>query len=559
MPSKLNWLSVMTKINFDLSLIMTFHHEGRLAYRSLRNAFHCIQVAYDQNINVELIGVMDKINNNTREIVENLSHNFNALYDVDFGDLGPSRNFAVNNANGTYIAYLDADDFFGEDWLVKAYKTARQHVQEKKYYLYHPHYMFCFNDRNSHDYSLRRMYDYKNIQYSDIYLLEHCLWPSLCFGLKEIFLNTPYRQSTAGFGYEDWDFNCDVLSNGYPHYVVANTAHFVRLKTSNSLSIEKRSLNKSLSPSKLFSLEYIDNHIKPGLLKKNIRVINSNTDSVSIVDSQDDQFVFYQCSLMDKIIGHLYTWLKQHNQFLFILINAFVTNFFDLSIDGHGIQNQATIYVPRWLINECSKIHLFEPMIYNDFNQMIKNNYIPKPFIARSYLKLLPRLKGVQNLYFLTAKKLELVKDNLGFFSKLESTSTAIVLVDGQLDLNLSNLIYFSQFTQFFYPSDKETLLLRILLELKPRNIVNFGCAVVTQLLLKYAESLNNCSKLHSVLFNLTDLTDLDLKVLDNCLVQNHDKINFYSPNETVQGQILSCFALKTKMVKGLFEAQIYE
>ncbi len=542
-------------MNFDLSLIMTFHHEGRLAYRSLRNAFHCIQFAYDQNINVELIGVMDKINTNTRKVVENLGLNFNSLYDVDFGDLGPSRNFAVNKAKGTYIAFLDADDFFCEDWLVKAYKIARQHVQEKKYYLYHPHYMFCFNDQNSHDYSLRRMYDYKNLQYSDIYLLEHCLWPSLCFGLKEIFRATPYRQSTAGFAYEDWDFNCDVLSNGYPHYVVANTAHFVRLKASNSLSITKRALNKSLSPSKLFSLEYIDKHIKPSLLKKNNHVINSNTDSAAIIDFQDDQIDFYQCSLMDKIIGHLYTWLKQHNQFLFILINAFVTNFFDLSIDGHGIQNQATIYVPRWLINECSKIHLVEPMIYNDFNQMMKNNYIPKPFIAQSYLNLLPRLKGVENLYFLTVKRRELVEENLTFLNSLDLKSTAILLLDGNLNLAVVNLIKVSQYTKFFYPADQETLLLRILLELRPKNIVNFGCALVNQLLLKYSDSLNICSKLHSVLFDLTDLTDLDSKVLDNYLAQNHDKINFYSHNETVQGQILRCFALKTRKLKGLFEA----
>ncbi len=507
---------------FDISLIMTFHSEGRLAHISIRNALKCIEFARSFNINIELIGIMDNINELTRRVVDRNFEIFNSLHEVFFGDLGPSRNFAINKASGKFIAFLDADDLFDENWLVKAFKTANQNINEN--YLYHPHYMFCFTDNLPSKYSLRRLYDFKNVQYNDICLLEHCFWPSLCFGSKEIFLNTPYRSSVDGFGYEDWDFNCDVIANGYKHYIVAGTCQFVRIKENNSLSVEKLAQNKTLSYSKLFDQPYL-----PKLL--------------------------YKTTIYDKLIGRLYFYIQNLDPGIKIPVNSFIENILNLNVDKHGIQSYYRHkYIPKWIQKLIPSLHKQEPKIFNDFHDDLKDNAIPKPFILDAFFRLKNKLTKAQFVLFLDKNSLNCDKQIASILSSLPKDNVFIISF-GKLknfDYNSYNFIDLNKYTSWFYDCDKELLLLRLLVQLKPKIIYNFAQTNVNVLIFKYFKALSLNSRLNIVLNDITDFFKIQHNVLDNLFVQNYAKINFYSLNDRVRKDYLTYYGINSDLIADL-------
>lgn len=69
--------------------------------------------------NVEVIVVDDGSNDNSYSILNKLREKYPSLIVFQQKNLGPfpARNFALNHAKGEFIAFLDADDFWAENFL----------------------------------------------------------------------------------------------------------------------------------------------------------------------------------------------------------------------------------------------------------------------------------------------------------------------------------------------------------------------------------------------------------------------------------------------------------
>jgi hypothetical protein len=81
------------------------------------------------------------------------------------------------------------------------------------------------------------------------------LWTSLAFARRELFLRAPYRRTDlrAGFGFEDWAWNSDTISQGMIHKIVPDTVHLLRRKAS-SLNAQTRGAGALMTPSDLYVL-----------------------------------------------------------------------------------------------------------------------------------------------------------------------------------------------------------------------------------------------------------------------------------------------------------------
>src|ERR1700747_3739123 len=101
----------------DITVILNAHHEGMLAHPSCSSLESAKGLAEEAGISVEVLVIMDRPNPEKTEFLAYRCAKEWKIVCVDFGDLGLSRNEGVRLARGRWIAFLDADDLFGVNWL----------------------------------------------------------------------------------------------------------------------------------------------------------------------------------------------------------------------------------------------------------------------------------------------------------------------------------------------------------------------------------------------------------------------------------------------------------
>lgn len=194
-----------------------------LAKPSLESLKRSVAHVEGANLTVEVIVVLDRSDPITREIVANHGSSGFRTIATDFGDPGHARNHAVRSAEGDYLAFLDADDLWGVDWLAKAVAAARMRQDQV---IWHPEVCVYFGAARH----VFRHIDMEEPNFSAAGLVIENYWTSLSFGARELYVENPYPGTdlNAGFGFEDWAWNMQTISRGIIHKIVPETGHVIR-------------------------------------------------------------------------------------------------------------------------------------------------------------------------------------------------------------------------------------------------------------------------------------------------------------------------------------------
>lgn len=206
-----------------ITAILNAHREGMLAKPSLQSLSRSIADAETAAISVETIIVLDRADQLTREVVHQHAGPEAKIIETSFGDPGKARNRAVEEAKGRYLAFLDADDLWGVNWLSEAARHADGRTDPV---IWHPEVCAYFGGAKH----LFRHIDMEDEDFRPSGLMIENYWTMLSFGDRRLYLENPYPETDlkAGFGFEDWGWNMNTISRGIIHKIVPGTGHAIR-------------------------------------------------------------------------------------------------------------------------------------------------------------------------------------------------------------------------------------------------------------------------------------------------------------------------------------------
>lgn len=214
--------------NITISVIITAHSESILIHRTLasvRRALDGFKLGSS-----EIILHVDNPTPATQDYIAN--HKTSSLRGVHtfvnhFGDLGASRNFAIKQATGMYVATIDADDIMSKNWLSNAVNLLDSQAEPT---IAHSEYTIEFEGADS------LVVKHGEINYDTDTLLSVYAnrWNSVIVAQRELLLANPYTPNSPGYGYEDWNLNCRVIHSNIHNILVPRSAIFVRRKRNNS-------------------------------------------------------------------------------------------------------------------------------------------------------------------------------------------------------------------------------------------------------------------------------------------------------------------------------------
>jgi len=231
----------------DITAVMTTHGEGALAAVSFNNFIRTVEFAESAGLRIEKVVVMDRPEDHTRRIFEDLDDQSVRIMETDFGDQGRVRNFVAEHSFGKYIAFLDGDDLWSENWLSEAFTFLESDSRDNL--IAHPEFNWFFSGTGSvivNTDQESELFDEQFLRYANY-------WDAMCMTLRATHVSIPYckRQIKAGFAFEDWHWNCETIAAGYIHKVIKDTIHFKRRRTSSQTT--QASANRSSIPATPFT------------------------------------------------------------------------------------------------------------------------------------------------------------------------------------------------------------------------------------------------------------------------------------------------------------------
>jgi glycosyltransferase involved in cell wall biosynthesis len=234
----------------DITAILTAHREGALAGPSIRSLSDAVAAARAEGIDVEVGIALDAPDGTTRLMVADLPARGWWVEEYGFKDQGKARNAAVSRSRGRYVAFLDGDDLWSENWLVQAYALAET---DPGRIIAHPEVDWFFENSDNLFFHL----DQTDPLFDPAFLRFQNYWDAMCLAPVAAYREHPYveRDVKAGFAYEDWSWSIETYDAGYVHRVVEDTIHFKRRrKASQNIEASTNKVLTRMAP--LFTYEY---------------------------------------------------------------------------------------------------------------------------------------------------------------------------------------------------------------------------------------------------------------------------------------------------------------
>lgn len=223
----------------DITAILTAHAEETVVGVSFRSMLAAVRLATEAGLDVEMLVVLDKPDEATQEMLSEVDTHGARLLHVSYGDQAPVRNHAVGESRGRFIAFLDGDDLWTENWLVAAHALCASEPRT----IGHPYADWVFGE--SHSLSLPP--DQTDPQFDPLTLRVTNAWDALCLAPREAYLDHPFqaRALAEGYAFEDWLWNLETVRTGYIHRVVPDTIHFKRSRSGSQF--RHATTNRSLT------------------------------------------------------------------------------------------------------------------------------------------------------------------------------------------------------------------------------------------------------------------------------------------------------------------------
>lgn len=239
----------------DLTVILNAHDEGMLAHPTVLSVQHAKAHAERQGLRVEILVVLDRPSPETLEYFgECKVMEFTPLR-VSFEDPGLSRNAGAQAAQGNWIAFIDADDLWGANWLTACHNAA---VSDTRNVIWHP----AANQYFGLEPHIYVHIDMEEPAFDLLTLMTNNYWTSASFSRREIYLASPYPPTHLDkqLGYEDWYWNVETIRHGILHKVVPGTVHFIRQKPMSQ--VRRTEVRSSLMYPSLLFKDFLDKRDK---------------------------------------------------------------------------------------------------------------------------------------------------------------------------------------------------------------------------------------------------------------------------------------------------------
>ena len=251
----------------DLSVVMTAHDETVGSGPTVRSADLAVATARERSYSVETILALDNATPATSDYFHQPRFDHWQRWELDERDLGRARNAIVPQTKGRYIAFLDADDLFSENWLAEGIAALDAAAELGERAIAHPELNVVFDGHKA----VRQNIDSSSPLFSPHLLYVRNCYDSLCMSPREAHLTVPYepRDIPNGLSYQDWQFAIETLSRGWRHLVVQDTIIFKR-RRDFSLVVEsnsRKSIVRSLpemSIDRIRSLAVSTNELRAG-------------------------------------------------------------------------------------------------------------------------------------------------------------------------------------------------------------------------------------------------------------------------------------------------------
>jgi hypothetical protein len=234
----------------DITAILTAHREGALSGPSIRSLMDAVDAGRAAGIDVEVGIALDTPDDATRSMFADAERHGWWLEEYDFKDQGKARNAVVGRASGRYVAFLDGDDLWSENWLVRAFALAESTADDV---IVHPEVDWFFENSDNLFFHV----DQTDPMFDPAFLRFQNYWDAMCLAPVDAYRDHPYveRDVAAGFAYEDWSWSIQTYTAGYVHRVAEDTIHFKRRRrVSQNIEASTHKVLTRMAP--LFTYEY---------------------------------------------------------------------------------------------------------------------------------------------------------------------------------------------------------------------------------------------------------------------------------------------------------------
>lgn len=233
-------------VSVDVSVVVTAHAETFVAGPTMRSADRAVAAARAAGRSIETIVCLDAATAATEAYFAQPRFEQWRRVSVTEGDLGGARNAVLPHTTGRYLAFLDADDLFGVNWLVDGLDRAERAAARGERVILHPEVNVFFDGQRSVLVNL----DQDAPLFTPQLMYFRNYYDALCLAPREAYEQVPYRRidPSRGIGFEDWQWAIETMAAGWVHRVARDTVIFKRRRDRSLLSTSRGAVPRFLEP-----------------------------------------------------------------------------------------------------------------------------------------------------------------------------------------------------------------------------------------------------------------------------------------------------------------------